>query len=152
MTACEVGFDGKLDDLIVGADLDAVNYLAARLAGLSPAHAELLEALLESPLRQEALPAIARVIDFTYNTDRYELYRAVHGPDDLAQYYIHHSGQIQMPPEWAEGIDLVRFGKHLEQHEPGHYTRHGYLIATGLDWKPVFEASGEAPPEYRIAP
>lgn len=147
---CEAGFGGKLDGMIAGADLNIVNYLAARLASLSSEHTELLEAILESPLQPKVLRSIEQVIDFADNTGAYEVYHSVNSPADLAQYYINESGFIQMPPEWAEGIDLERFGKNLEKHEPGFYTGHGYLIATGLDWTPVFGKSGEVPAECRI--
>lgn len=150
VAGCETGFGGKLDPMIIGANLDVVNYLAARLEHLSPDHTELLEAILESPLGSDLLHGIEQVIDFTHNTDVYEIYGSVHSPEDLARYYISESGLIQMPSEWVEGIDLERFGKNLEKHEPGYYTRCGYLIATGLTWETVFEKSGEVPPEYRI--
>jgi len=139
-------------EILMRADLNIVNYMAARLDGLSPDHVELLEAMLESPLKANVLQSIERVIDFTHNIGVYEVYHGVHGTEDLARYYINESGLIQMPPEWAEGIDLERFGKNLEKQEPGYYTRHGYLIATGLAWTPNFEKSGEVPSEYRIAP
>lgn len=40
---CETGFGKKLDDMIVGADLDTANYLAGLLTGLSSENTELLE-------------------------------------------------------------------------------------------------------------
>jgi len=148
ISGCESGFGGRLDAMIAGADLDSVNYLAARLSTLSRRQTELLEAMLEH--LPGVISNVAQAIDFTFNTGAYEIYDGVHGPDGLALYYINHSGSIEMPPEWVGGIDLVRFGKHLEKYEIGHYTKHGYLIATGLDWNPVFDAGAEVPPEYRI--
>jgi len=139
-------------EMLKGADLNTVNYLAARLSVLTPGHTELLEAILESPLQPQVLRGIEQLIDFASNTGFCELYHDVHGAEDLARYYISKSGLIQMPPEWAEGIDLERFGRNLEKHERGHYTRHGYLIDTRLVWTPDFEKSGEIPSEYRIAP
>lgn len=150
ISACEAGFDGKLDDMITGANLDMANYLAALIAGLSSEHTKLLEALLESPLQPTVLRGIKQVIDFVENTGVYEIYYGINGPAELAQYYINESGFIQMPSEWAEGIELEQFGKNLEIHEPGFYTKHGYLVATGLDWIPVFEKRGDVPAEYRI--
>ena len=108
--------------------------------------------MLESPLRLNVLHSIEQLIDFADNTGAYEVYSGVNGPEDLARYYINESGLIQMPSEWAEGIEMERFGKNLEKHESGYYTKQGYLIATGLDCKPVFEKDGKVPSEYRIAP
>lgn len=145
---CESGFGEKLDEMITGADPDIANYLAVRLSGLSSGHIELLEVMMEH--LSDVLSCIERVIDFPDNTGVYEIYRNVHNSKDLALYYINESGQIQIPEEWVEGIDLKKFGKHLEKHESGHYTKYGYLIATGLDWIPCFEGSGEVPSEYRL--
>lgn len=150
ISECNAGFDGRLDGMITGADLNVVNYLAARLAGLTQAQIKLLEAMLESSPRSNLLRTIEQVIDFTYNLGTYQICCNVHGPEDLAHYYINQSGLIQIPPEWAKGIDLKRFGKNLEKHEPGYYTRHGYLISTGLAWMPDFKKGNEVPSEYHI--
>lgn len=148
ISGCSAEVSEKLEAIIRNADPDAINYLAARLDGLTPGFTERLEALLECI--PDEVNSIGRLIDFTYNVGVYELYSGVHNAEDLARHYIYDSGLIQMPEEWAEGIDLEKFGKNLEKHEPGHYTKLGYLIATGLDWKPVFEASGEIPSEYKL--
>lgn len=145
---CESCLGEKLDAMITGDDLSMVNYLAARLAELSAGHKELLEVMLE--YLPNVIYGIERVIDFPDNIGAYEIYRAVHNAEDLALYYINDSGQIQMPEEWVEGIDLERFGKNLEKYEPGYYTKYGYLIATGLDWNPCFEENGNVPSDYRI--
>lgn len=148
ITDCESGFGAKFDAMIAGANLDTANYLAARISKLSPGQIDLLEAILEH--LPDVLCDISRVIDFPDNAGAYEIYSDVHRPEELALYYINESGSIQMPEEWAEGIDLKKFGKNLEKHEPGHYTKHGYLIATDLDWTPVFEKNSEVPLEYCI--
>jgi len=106
--------------------------------------------MLECLLRSDVLRGIEQLIDVADNTGAYEVYNGVNDLEDLARYYIEESGLIQIPPEWAEGIDLERFGENLEKHEPGYYTRHGYRIDTGLNWTPVFEKDGAVPSEYRI--
>ena len=148
ITACESGICVKLDETIIGADLNTANYLAARLAELSPEQTERLAALMENI--PSLVSTAAQAIDYTYNTETYDLFTKVYTAEDLALHYINDSGLIEIPPEWAEGIDLKRFGKNLEKHEVGLYTTRGYLIETGLEWKTAFEAGGEVPPEYRI--
>lgn len=149
---CRTDFGGKLDGLIVDGDLAAVNYLAARLAEITPAHFQKLEAVLDSPLRHAAAENIGRVIDFTYNPDVYDLIPGIRSAEDLARHYIFDSGMVDMPRAWAEGINLPEFGKHLETCQPGFYIGGGYLTATGVEWQPLFEKSGIIPPEYRIGP
>ena len=140
-------FDGKLESVIEGSDLSAVNYLSALLEEFSPAQLQLLDAVMES---SEHFERIGKLIDFAQNTSYYELYPDVRSREDLAKHYIQQSGLIQMPEEWVEGIDLEKFGANLEKHEAGSYTSHGYLIPTGMEWTAVFERDRVIPEEYRL--
>lgn len=85
-------------DMLTQADLNAVNYLAARLSSLTPKHTELLEAILESPSRPQAFCGIEQMIDFACNTGVYELYHGVHGPEESGA-VLHQ--QIRLDPDAA---------------------------------------------------
>lgn len=139
--------DLPLRDIVVGGNINEVNYLAARLAELPPVQLDKLAAVMETP---EALPTIAEVIDFTYNTDFYVLIPDVHNTEDLARYYIFESGMVEMPRQWKDAIDLYAFGTNLETQEKGVYTAKGYLLPSGDQWQEVFEKTPVVPPEYRI--
>ena len=144
---CRDSFDGKLEPLIVGGNLSTINYLAARLEELEPKHLQRLAAIMDSP---ERFDSIGKLIDFTYNASYFDLFTDVHSREDLARHYIYDSGLIQIPDEWAEGIDLEKFGANLEQHEVGHYTEYGYLIESGMEWTPVFARDAIVPDAYKL--
>ena len=142
---CRDSFDGKLEPLIIGGDISTLNYLAARLEELEPKYLQRLAAVMESP---ERFDSVEKLIDFTHNISYYDLFTDVHSREDLAQHYIYDSGLIQMPKEWAEGIDLEKFSANLEQHEVGHYTQQGYLITSSMEWTQVFEKDGVVPEQF----
>lgn len=147
ITNCRTPLDISLDKAVVGGDINAVNYFAARLAELPQVQLDKLAAIIETP---GALDTIGEMIDFTYNTDFFVLIPNVQNTEDLARYYIFESGLVQMPYEWKNGIDLYAFGTNLEEQEKGLYTQKGYLLPSGDQWQEVFEKTGIVPPEYRI--
>ena len=131
---------------VSNTDLNELNYLAARLADLDPADLETLEAVGESPYH---LNSIAKMIDFTYNTDYYVLTTGVHDAEDLGRHCLYNSGQIQMPEEWKSAIDPEALGKRIAETEKGAFTSHGYLNLSGDEWKEQYRA-GDIPARYRI--
>ena len=131
---------------VSNTDLNELNYLAARLADLDPADLETLEAVGESPYH---LNSIAKMIDFTYNTDYYVLTTGVHDAEDLGRHCLYNSGQIQMPEEWKSAVDPEALGKRIAEVENGAFTSHGYLNLSGDEWKEQYRA-GDIPARYRI--
>lgn len=132
---------------ITSTSLTELNYLAARLADLDPFQLETLEAVGETP---HHLNSIAKLIDFTYNTDYYILTTGVHDAEDLGRYCLYKSGQIQMPEEWKSAVDPVALGKRIAEAENGAFTSHGYLILSGDEWKEQYRA-GDIPAQYRLS-
>lgn len=134
-------------EMLMNADLDHVNYLAARLAEFDPFQLETLEAVGESPYN---LNSIAKMIDFTCNTDYYVLTPGIHNAEDLGRHCLFKSGQIQMPEEWKSAIDPETLGKRIAEVEKGAFTSHGYLNLSGDKWKEQYSV-GEIPARYKIS-
>lgn len=132
--------------LVTNADLNELNYLAARLTGLAPTQLEKLEAVGESHYR---LDGISRMIDYTFNTDYYVLTTSVSSAEELGWFYLYKSGEIYMPEEWKSGIDAGALGRHIYGLEKGTITSHGYLNLSGDEWEVHYRA-GEIPAEYMI--
>jgi len=137
----------EMRKIIIGGDINELNYLAARLAELPQSDIDTLAAVMETP---DAIPSIAVMIDFTYNTEFHNLMPEVHTTVDLAQSYIFDSGLVNMPDKWKNGIDLYAFGTNLEELSVGVYTTKGFLSPSGDEWNEVFEKNGVVPQEYRI--
>ena len=134
-------------DLVLSADVDELNFLAARLEKLDAAELTELNAALTSP--QSDFRSIGQIIDYPDNVDYY-----VHLPDvtdtgQLGDYYLNRSGMVDMPEEWKAGIFLPRFGLHIANTEHGVFTDYGYLVKSGDEWQRVHEGQ-PVPEEYRV--
>ena len=131
---------------ITSTNLNELNFLAARLAELDPIQLEKLEAVGESPYH---LNSIAKMIDYTYNTDYYVLTPGVHNAEDLGRYCLSHADETEVPGDWQGGNDPAALGKHISETEKGVFTSHGYLNLSGDEWKEQYRA-GDIPARYRI--
>ena len=132
--------------LIQRANVDELNFLAARLKNLDPAELPKLNAALQ---QKQGFENIGQVIDFTYNVDYFVHIPEVHTTRDLGDYYLNKSGMVQMPEEWKSGVDLTAFGRNAAEQEQGSFTDYGYLVKSGDEWERQFEGR-DVPEEYRV--
>ena len=133
-------------EMVCAADVDELNFLAARLEQIDPAEVGKLNAALQ---QENGLATIGQVINFTYNVDFYVHIPEVHTYRDLGDYYLNQSGMVQMPEEWKSGIDLAAFGRNAAEQEKGAFTEYGYIVESGDEWERQFEGR-EVPEEYKI--
>ena len=134
-------------DLVLSADVDELNFLAARLEKLDAAELAELNAALTSP--QSDFHSIGQIIDYPDNVDFYVHLPDVTGTGQLGDYYLNRSGMVDMPEEWKAGIFLPRFGLHIANTEHGVFTDYGYLAKSGDEWQRVYEGQ-PVPEEYRV--
>ena len=133
-------------DMVCAADVDSLNFLAARLEQLAPAELSKLNAALQ---QKQGFENIGQVIDFTYNVDYFVHIPEVQNSRDLGDYYLNKSGMVEMPEEWKAGIDLAAFGKNAAEQEQGAFTPYGYIVKSGDEWERHFEGR-DVPEEHRI--
>ena len=131
----------------LSADVDELNFLAARLEKLDAAELAELNAALTSP--QSDFHSIGQIIDYPDNVDYYVHLPDVTGTGQLGDYYLNRSGMVDMPEEWKAGIFLPRFGLHIANTEHGVFTDYGYLVKSGDEWQRVHEGQ-PVPEEYRV--
>ena len=134
-------------DLVLSADVDELNFLAARLEKLDAAELAELNAALTSP--QSDFRSIGQIIDYPDNVDYYVHLPDVTGTGQLGDYYLNRSGMVDMPEEWKAGIFLPRFGLHIANTEHGVFTDYGYLVKSGDEWQRVHEGQPVLE-EYRV--
>ena len=133
--------------MVLSAGMDELNFLAARLEKLNAAELMELNAALTSP--QSDFHNIGQIIDYPENVDFYVHLPDVTGTGQLGDYYLNHSGMVDMPEEWKAGILLPRFGLHIANTEQGVFTDYGYLVKSGDEWQRVHEGQ-PVPEEYRV--
>ena len=134
-------------DMVLAADVDELNFLAARLGQLDAAEIAELNAALQNP--KGGFVSIGQIIDFTENVDYYVHLPDVHTAAALGDYYLNRSGMVDMPQEWKAGIDTEQFGRHIAQQEQGAFTEYGYIVKSGDKWQRVHEGQ-PVPEEYRV--
>ena len=134
-------------DMVLAADVDELNFLAARLGQLDAAEIAELNAALQNP--KGGFASIGQIIDFTENADYYAHLPDVHTAAALGDYYLNRSGMVDMPQEWKSGIDTAQFGRHIAQQEQGAFTEYGYIVKSGDKWQRVHEGQ-PVPEEYRV--
>ena len=128
------------------ADIDKLNFLAARLEEMTPAQLDKINAFMQTDFKLDSLD---KLIDYTYNTDYFVYIPEVYTRSDLGDYYLNESGMVQMPEEWKAGIDKEDFGSNAALCENGRFTDYGYILKSGDEWKDVY-AGKEVPEQYRI--
>ncbi len=133
-------------DMVCAAQVDELNFLAARLETLD---ASGITALNAATQRKNGFENIGQLIDFTYNEDFFVHIPEVHNLRELGDYYLNKSGMVQMPAEWKNSIDLIAFGRNAAAQEKGSFTEYGYLVESGDAWEKHFEGR-DVPEEYRI--
>lgn len=133
-------------DMVCAAQVDELNFLAARLETLD---ASGIAALNAATQRKNGFENIGQLIDFTYNEDFFVHIPEVHNPRELGDYYLNKSGMVQMPAEWKNSIDLIAFGRNAAAQEKGSFTEYGYLVESGDAWEKHFEGC-DVPEDYRI--
>ena len=133
-------------DMVCAAQVDELNFLAARLETLD---ASGIAALNAATQRKNGFENIGQLIDFTYNEDFFVHIPEVHNPRELGDYYLNKSGMVQMPAEWKNSIDPIAFGRNAAAQEKGSFTEYGYLVESGDAWEQHFEGR-EVPEDYRI--
>ena len=134
-------------DLVLSADVDELNFLAARLDTLDATALAELNAALQNP--RGGFENIGQIIDYADNVDYFVHLPDVQSPGQLGDYYLNRSGMVDMPEEWKAGIDVARFGQHIAQQEQGAFTPYGYLVRSGDEWQRVHEGQ-PVPEEYRV--
>ena len=134
-------------NLVLSADMDELNFLAARLEKLDAAELAELNAALTNP--QSDFHSIGQITDYPDNVDFYVHLPDVTGTGQLGDYYLNRSGMVDMPEEWKAGILLPRFGLHIANTEHGVFTDYGYLVKSGDEWQRVHEGQ-PVPEEYRV--
>lgn len=134
-------------DMVLAADVDELNFLAARLGQLDAAEIAELNAALQNP--KGGFASIGQIIDFTENADYYVHLPDLHTAAALGDYYLNRSGMVDMPQEWKAGIDTAQFGRHIAQQEQGAFTEYGYIVKSGDKWQRVHEGQ-PVPEEYRV--
>nr|DAT55582.1 MAG TPA: antirestriction protein [Caudoviricetes sp.] len=141
--------DGLYDLLGEYANLDELNYLAARLDEMSDYDFELFEAVVEVGDCGNSVKDLINLID---NLDSYMVFSNVTNDYDLGYYYIEESGCYSTDKlgTLARYIDYESFGRDVRFEEGGCFTSAGYILHDGSSFTEYYEGVEDIPDEYRV--
>ena len=127
------------------AGFDELNYLSIQLAGLDDKGIGKLNTIAAiTPSWDD----VHHITEQAFNQNFYEHHPDIRNHAELGEYCIEKSGLVMIPDEWKGAVDREKMGQLAAEDEKGIFTEHGYIVKSGLEWKPVTEI----PKEYRIAP
>ena len=141
--------DGLYDLLGEYANLDELNYLAARLDEMSDYDFELFEAVVEVGGCGNSVKDLINLID---NLDSYMVLSNVTNDYDLGYYYIEESGCYDTDKlgTLARYIDYESFGRDVRYEEGVCFTSAGYILHDGSSFTEYYEGVEDIPDEYRV--
>lgn len=144
---------GLSDMLGEYANVDELNYLAARMRDLDSYDYEKFYAIVEDEmdLPQSGLPGL---INLTFNMDKYDLNTEVFDEEDYGRYIIEESGEFD---RWKlvdilDYIDFEAFGRDRSINENGCFTERGYIVDNHQYWDEEYDGTLESiPEEFRLS-
>jgi hypothetical protein len=128
---------------IQAANINELNFLAAKLEALEPVQIEKINAAVETSVESYD---IHKLIEFTHNTNFFVHNSGVFNNIQLGEHCLS-SGLIEIPEEWLGAINIETLGELASISEKGVFTQYGYIYPSGDEW----EAVKEIPSEYRIS-
>lgn len=148
----DTNLGGLADMLGEYANVDELNYLAARMRDLDSYDYEKFYAIVEDEmdLPQTGVPGL---INLTFNMDKYDLNTNVFDEEDYGRYIIEESGEFD---RWKlvdilDYIDFEAFGRDRSINENGCFTERGYVVDNHQYWEEEYDGTLESiPEEYRL--
>lgn len=148
----DTNLGGLADMLGEYANVDELNYLAARMRDLDSYDYEKFYAIVEDEmdLPQSGLPGL---INLTFNMEKYDLNTEVLDEEDYGRYIIEESGEFD---RWKlvdilDYIDFEAFGRDRSINENGCFTERGYVVDNHQYWEEEYDGTLESiPEEYRL--
>lgn len=143
---CYVG--GLYDLLGEYANLDELNYLAAKLDGMDRYEYNQFLAAMEMG---DHTGSLQDLINLTENLDCYDVLSGIEDHDDLGRYYLEDLGAMQVPEYLQNYIDYEAYGRDVALEQGGTFTEFGYVMDSGSRFTEFYDGDREnIPEEYRI--
>lgn len=140
--------DGVYNLLGEYANLDELNYLAAKLDELSDGEYQQFQAAMEI---SDYTGSLQDLINLTDNLDKYELMPGIDDYDDLGRLFIDEYGSMEVPEHLKNYIDYEAYGRDIALEENGTFTDYGYVRDTYDRFTEYYDGNREnIPEEYRV--
>ncbi|GHU90194.1 hypothetical protein FACS1894202_09590 [Clostridia bacterium] len=145
ITYRETQIAGLTRDLVQNADINELNYMAAKLSTLAAPEIDKLNAAAKTRF---AFDSITQFIDYADNHDFFTFIPNVTNAAELGDYYLNRSEMVQMPEEWKSAVNVEVMGALAAANEHGEFSKRGYIMESGDDWRGAYNK--DIPQEYRL--
>lgn len=128
------------------ADIDELNYLASRLADLSPAGKAAFAAAVQ---HGEYAGNIQDLINLTYNLDCFTLIPGIQSCEDYGRYLVEHHRDFFLPPAARHYFNYEEYGETAIINEGGTLTPQGYIFDNQSPFQTCYSGR-EVPSEFKV--
>lgn len=128
------------------ADIDELNYLASRLADLSPAGKSAFAAAVQ---HGEYAGNIQDLINLTYNLDCFTLIPGIQNYEDYGRYLVEHHRDFFLPPAARHYFNYEEYGETASINEGGTLTPQGYIFDNQRPFQ-TYYSGREVPSEFKV--
>lgn len=128
------------------ADIDELNYLASRLADLSPAGKSAFAAAVQ---HGEYAGNIQDLINLTYNLDCFTLISSIQNYEDYGRYLVEHHRDFFLPPAARHYFNYEEYGETASINEGGTLTPQGYIFDNQSPFQ-TYYSGREVPSEFKV--
>ena len=146
ITAYETDINGLASHLSEYENIDELNYLASRLASLSPEEMCIFTAAVQ---QGEYSNNVQDLINLTYNLDCFTLHPGVTDAETYGRLLLDEIEDVDIPAIVKPYIDYEAYGEDARINEGGEFTAFGYIVNNHSSFQHVYDGFS-IPKEYAV--
>ena len=137
------GLAGRLGEFV---PIDELNYLASRIAALTPEGREKFTAAVS---HGEYGDSMQDLINLTYNLDCYEFLPDVRTEEDYGRWLVDHRREFRLPEKARLYFDYESYGEDTCINEGGDFSELGYIYNNRTKFQQIYDGQ-HVPEKYKV--
>lgn len=137
------GLAGKLGEFV---PIDELNYLASRIAELTPEERKKFTAAVS---HGEYGDCMQDLINLTYNLDCYDFLPDVRTEEEYGRWLVDHCQEFRLPKKARLYFDYESYGEDTCINEGGDFSELGYIFNNRTKFQQVYDGQ-RVPEKYRV--
>ena len=137
------GLVGRLGEFV---PIDELNYLASRIAALTPEGREKFTAAVS---HGEYGDSMQDLVNLTYNLDCYEFLPDVRTEEDYGRWLVDHRREFRLPEKARLYFDYESYGEDTCINEGGDFSELGYIFNNRTKFQQIYDGQ-HVPEKYKV--
>ena len=137
------GLAGKLGEFV---PIDELNYLASRIAELTPEEREKFTAAVS---HGEYGDNMQDLINLTYNLDCYDFLPDVRTEEEYGRWLVDHRQEFRLPEKAKLYFDYESYGEDTCINEGGDFSELGYIYNNRTKFQQIYDGQ-HVPEKYKV--